>query len=365
MSAIPRRLAPSPTALTLGLISTPLALALLFPVFYLVLRASEIELAQAVDYLARPGTLRIIGRSLLLVVTVSLASALFFIPAAWLTVRTDLAGRRAWTILLTLPLVIPSYVGAFALIGAFGQRGIVQGWLEPLGVERLPSIYGFWGAWLAVTLFAYPYVFLNVRAGLRGIDQALEEVSRTLGKSAWETFWYVTLRQLRPFIAAGMLLVALYTLSDFGAVSIMQYNVFTRAIYIRLIIDLNLAALLSLVLVAFTIVIMAASILAEGRGRYYTQHTRRTPRRVRLGRWQIAAQIFCGLVVLLALLAPLGVVSYWLVNGLRHGEELRDILPPLQRSMRVAALAAGISGLGGAAVRVLAGALFLSGSAAC
>lgn len=323
-------------------ICVPLAALLLFPLLYLLLRASEVDQQAAFDYLSRMSTLRIIGRSLLLVFSVSLTSCLIGIPAAWLTTRTNLIGREWWSVVLTLPLVIPSYVGAFALIGAFGPRGIFQGWLETLfGIERLPPIYGFWGAWFSVTLFSYPYIFLNVRAGLRGIDPALEEASRTLGKTAWETFYRVTLPQLRPFISAGILLVALYTLSDFGAVAMMQYNVFTRAIYLQLGVNLNFAALLSLVLVIFTIAIMAVSILMEGRGQYYTQNIHRKPRLVKLGRWQLAAQLYCFLILGVALIGPMSVVAYWLYNGyIVQGEPLTDIIRPLQSSMRIAALAA-------------------------
>ena len=223
------------------LISVLLAAGLLFPSAYLLVRASEVEPDRALEYLTRRGTLRVIGRSLLLVVSVVASSAAIAIPAAWLTTSTDLIGRRIWTLLLTVPLVIPSYVGAFALIGAIGPKGIVQQWLEPLGIDRLPSIYGFWGAWLSVTLFAYPFAFLSIRAGFKGLDSSLDEASRLLGRSGVETFFRVTLPQLLPSISAGLLLVALYTLSDFGAVAIMQYNVFTRAIYLRMSIDWELA----------------------------------------------------------------------------------------------------------------------------
>ncbi len=332
-------------ALILFAVSLPLAALLLLPVGYLIVRAGAVEPERAITYLTRPGTLRVAGRSLLLMATVAAAACAVAIPAAWLTVRSDLRGRRAWTVLLTMPLVIPSYVGALALVSALGQRGTVRGWLAPLGVERLPSLYGFWGAWLALTLFSYPYVFLSVRAGLRGLDPALEEASYTLGRSQLATFWHVTLRQLLPSISAGALLVALYTLSDFGAVAIMQYNVFTRAIYLRLSLDLELAALLSVVLIALTAGLLAAVALAERRGTYYTRRTPRPPRRVRLGRWQAAAQAFCGLVVLLALVAPMGVLALWLVNGLQQGEALRDVLAPLQRSLRAAGLAAAVSGV--------------------
>lgn len=332
-------------ALVLLAVSLPLTALLLLPAGYLILRAGAVEPEQAIAYLTRPGTLRVVGRSLLLVITVAAAACAVAVPAAWLTVRSDLRGRRAWTVLLTMPLVIPSYVGALALVSMFGQRGMLQGWLAPLGVERLPSLYGFWGAWLALTLFSYPYVFLSVRAGLRGLDPALEEASATLGRSRLATLWHVTLRQLFPSITAGTLLVALYTLSDFGAVAIMQYNVFTRAIYQRLSLDLGLAALLSVVLIVLTAGLLVAVTLAERRRTYYTRRTPRSPRRVRLGRWQAAAQAFCGLIVLLALVAPVGVLAHWLINGLQHGETLRGVLAPLQRSLRAAGLAAAVSGL--------------------
>ena len=321
--------------------AVPLTTLILLPVGYLFVRAAEVAPERAFSMLARPGTLRIMGRSVLLVSSVTAAACLVGVPAAWLTVRSDLKARQLWTVLLALPLVLPSYVGAFALLGALGQRGIVQRWLLPLGVERLPSIYGFWGAWLALTLFAYPYVFLSARAGLRGIDPALEEASYTLGRSHLATFWRVTLPQLLPAISAGALLVALYTLSDFGAVAIMQYNVFTRAIYLRLSLDLDQAALLSVVLVVLTALLLVVVALVERRrGRYYSRRAHYRSRPLPLGRWQPLALTFCVLVVTLALLMPVGVMAYWLVNGLQHGETLRDVLTPLQRSLRASALAA-------------------------
>ncbi|GAB4419524.1 MAG: iron ABC transporter permease [Anaerolineae bacterium] len=327
-------------------IALPLTALVLLPVGYLFVRAAEIEPQRAFSILTRPGTLRVIGRSLLLVLSVSATACLVGVPAAWLTVRSDLKARRLWTVLLTLPLVIPSYIGAFALVGALGPRGMVQRWLQPLGVELWPSIYGFWGAWLALSLFAYPYVFLSTRAGLRGLDPALEEASYTLGRSHLETFWRITLRQALPSISAGALLVALYTLSDFGAVAIMQYNVFTRVIYLRLSLDLDLAALLSVVLVLLTALLLALAMLVErGHGRTASRRAHYRPRPVRLGRWQALALTFCALVVTLALLLPVGVIAYWLVNGLQQGESVRNLLPPLQRSLRASALAALACGL--------------------
>ncbi|MCZ7542346.1 MAG: iron ABC transporter permease [Anaerolineae bacterium] len=325
-----------------------LAALMLLPVGYLALRAVEGG-AEALEYLARPRTLAIIANSAVLAGSVAAASTAIGVPLAWLTVRTDLPGRRFWGVAGALPLVIPSYVSAFALVAALGPRGMVQGLLEPLGVARLPSIYGFFGAWLALTLSTYPYVFLSVRAGLKGIDPALEEASRSLGGSGWRTFWRVTLPQLRPSIVAGALLVALYTLSDFGAVSIMRHDVFTSAIYVQYTASFNrgLAAALALVLVALTLVVIWIEKRAEGRARYYRcgVGARRAPKPARLGRWRLPAALFCGGVTGLALVAPLAVLAFWLARGLAAGEVLRDVGGPALRSIWVSGLAAGAAGL--------------------
>ncbi len=243
---------------------------MLLPLFYLLFRAAGIG-PTALDLILRPRTGQVIWNSSVLTIGVTLASLLIALPLAWLTVRTDLPGRKMWTVLLTLPLVIPSYVGGFALVAMMGPKGILQSWLAPLGVERLPSIYGLPGALWALTLFTYPYLFLSIRAGLRNQDPALEEAANSLGHSRWTTFWRVTLPNLRPAITSGALLVALYTLSDFGAVSLLRFNSFTRAIYVQYLssFDRSLAALLSLILVLMTVALLYSERRIQGRARYY------------------------------------------------------------------------------------------------
>ena len=101
------------------------------------------------------------------------ASAALALPLAWLQVRTDLPGRRLWAVVTVLPLVVPSYVAAYTLLAAFGPRGLVQELLAgPLGVTRLPEIYGFGGAALVMTACSYPYMLLTVRGALAGLDPA-------------------------------------------------------------------------------------------------------------------------------------------------------------------------------------------------
>ncbi|MBI3959821.1 MAG: iron ABC transporter permease, partial [Chloroflexi bacterium] len=193
--------------LPLKIFSLAVALAMLLPLVYLLLRAGAVGFDKAVDLILRTRTLQVIGNSATLALAVTLVSLVISLPLAWLTVRTDLPWRKGWTILATMPLVIPSYVGGFALVAMMGPRGMMQEFLAPLGVERLPSIYGFPGALWALTLFTYPYLFLSVRAGLHNLDPAIEEAARSLGYSGLRAFVQVTLPNLRPAITAGCLLV--------------------------------------------------------------------------------------------------------------------------------------------------------------
>ncbi len=142
-------------------------LLMVAPLVYLVIRASEGG-QELVDLLWRDRTVEILRNTVVLTVVVTLASLALALPIAWLTTRTDLPWRRFWAVITTLPLVIPSYVGAYVVIAALGPRGIVQGWLEPLGVERLPEIYGLFGAALTLTLFTFPYLLLPIRSTLTG-----------------------------------------------------------------------------------------------------------------------------------------------------------------------------------------------------
>jgi iron(III) transport system permease protein len=317
----------------------------LLPLAYLILRAGGGGL-DALRVLERPGTLDLVVKTGVLVAAVTIAATAVGLPLAWLVARTDLPARRLIAIAAPLPLVIPSYVAALALLGAFGPRGLLQQVLErPLGVERLPEIYGFVGAWLALTLSTYPYVFLLTAAALRGLDPALEEAARSLSHAGWSVFRRVTLPALRPSLGAASLLVALYTLSDFGAVSLMQYDALTRSIYLqyRSLFDRTPAAVLALVLVALTIALL---VLEERSRRNVRLHrsasgAERAPQVVALGRWRWPAFTFCVAVLAFFLLAPIGVLVYWSARAVELGHGISFAWEAALSSLSVSALAAG------------------------
>lgn len=314
-----RRRIPAPLLVTAvgvcALVASPLA--------YLVIRAAEAT-QDSWKLILRDRTVWLTIRTLGLAAAVTVAAVALAIPLAWLAIRSDLPGRRMWATLFALPLVFPSYVGAFAILAALGPRGMLQGLLEgPFGIARLPDIGGFPGAFLALTLFTYPYVYLVAAAALRSFDPSLEEASRTLGMSRLTTFRSVTLPLLRPSVAAGGLLVALYTVHDFGAVSMMRFPTFTQAIFLqyKAAFDRTPAAILSLMLVVVAVVVVLAERRASGRARYYRSGpgASRPPRPVSLGHWRWPAVAFSSSVVMLALVLPVSVLVYWLVRGLVAG----------------------------------------------
>ncbi|MGY6500542.1 MAG: ABC transporter permease [Acidimicrobiales bacterium] len=316
------------------------------PLTYLVIRVWEVGWSDAWAIATSDRALDLLVATTVLAASVTVAAVVIAVPLAWLTVRTDLPGRRFWAVVTALPLAIPTYVGGYTFVSALGPRGLVQGWLEPLGVDRLPSIYGFWGAWLVLTLFSYPYVLLTVRAGMRRLDPSIEEASRTLGHGRLSTFWRVVLPQLRPSIGAGALLVALYTLSDFGAVSLLRFDSFTSVIFIRnRVLDLSAVAVYSLMLVLLTIAVLVIEQRTRGSEQHHRLHSGGARRAavIALGRWRWVAVGACAVVVTVALVLPMGVILYWLQRGMSAGEPLRLTTELIMNSVRASALGAVVA----------------------
>ena len=198
-------------------------------------------------------------------------------------------------------------------------------WLQSaFSFDAFPDIYGFPGAWALLTLLSYPYVLLPVRSALSGMDPVQEEAARSLGHSPLSVFFRVVVPNVRHAALAGGLLAALYAMSDFAAVSLLQFDTFTRAIYVQYQASFNrsYAAVLALLLVALTLVILVLEAKARGRATYYRTGTgtRRERAPHRLGAWRWPALGMCAVLALLAVGVPVGVVLWWLVLGVANGE---------------------------------------------
>jgi iron(III) transport system permease protein len=345
--------ADDPIPLGLTVAAAGVAAAVLLPLVWLFRTALGVGTDEAVALLTRQTTVEVFVNSALLVAGVTAASILLGVPLAYLTVRTDLPFARFWTVAVSLPLVIPSYIGAFAFVSAFGPQGAFQRLLAPLGVESLPEIYGFHGAVLVLTLYTYPYVYITARAALKSLDTTLIDAARTLNHSRREAFRHVTLPHIRPAVAAGSLLVALYVLSDFGTPAIMQFDAFTRVIYVEFnAFGRDTATLLSLQLVGLTVFILALESKVSGNER--TAGGGRSGDVVALGRWTLPALALCAGVAGLALVVPLGILLTWLGDTSAVGQGLAFRAEYAVNSVGVAAAAALAATVAGLPVAYLA-----------
>ncbi|WP_324757825.1 ABC transporter permease [Haloarcula sp. GH36] len=301
----------------LSVVALAISLVVLSPLVWLFLQAGEIEFARAVELLTSETTVSVTLNTVALVGGVTLFAIALGVPLAILTVQTDLPFKRFWTITSALPLVVPSYIGAFAFVSAFGPHGELADLLAPLGIEQIPTIYGLHGAILVLTLFTYPYVFLTTRASLLSFDGTVVEAARSLNHTRWQAFRRVTFPQIAPGIAAGALLVALYTLSDFGTPAIMQYDVFTRMIYNEFgARRLDYASVLSMLLLVMALGILAVeSRLSADRDGAYVNSGGRRPGEIKLGIWKVPAVLFCAGIAALCLALPVGILLQWLVRS--------------------------------------------------
>jgi iron(III) transport system permease protein len=311
------------------------------PFAYLLVRSAA-DLGALWDVVASRRALLPLMRSVALAVTVSCSAAAVGTTAAWLVARTDVPGRTLWRVLLPLPLVFPSFIGATVFLAAFAPGGLLDAFVEPFGINRIPSIDGFIGSFLVLTLFTYPYVYLPVAARLRQLPPSIEESSRLLGRGPRSTFFSVVLPQARGAVLAGGLLVFLYVVSEFGVVQLMRYETLTRLIYSTRLLDRQTSMAASLLLGIVALLIIAIERMVAGR-RHVLGSRATQPLVVPLkGARNVASAGLCGLVGL-ALIVPAGVMIWWAVRGsgvgdLRH--DLAELGPAVLNTAGVSVIAA-------------------------
>lgn len=286
------------------------------PVVYLLLRAFDADPGELTGIVLRARNLTLLGNTLKLVAVVLTLGTLIALPMAWLATRSDMRHKGALAFLMTLPLAIPGYVMAYALIGLSGYYGFASVWFG----LTLPPIRGLWGAGLALTLYTFPYLFLNLRSAFLGMDPAFEETALSLGQSRLAVFRRIVLPQLLPALVASWLVVGLYVIGDFGAIALMRYEVFSLAIYTQYVgaFDRTYAAWLSLALLAITVAALAGQRAALRHSRFArlgpgaSRPARPTP----LGPWRWPARAFVLAVAAGALGLPLLVLAHWMRLGL-------------------------------------------------
>ena len=247
--------------------------------------------------------------------SVACLTLLLGVSTAWLVTRIEFPGRRLWEGALVLPLAMPTYVLAYIYSYLLGFGGPVEHvWQLVAGPQaRIFSPQSYLGATLVMTLDTFPFVYLLSRSALLNLNVSFEEVSRASGISRLKTLWLVTLPLMRPSIAAGLALVILYVVSDFGAVSLLRYQTLTYAVFQQMTgrSDNTAASILSLLLVGLALLFLVTERWFRHRSRFYQTTGRyRRPERHRFG-W-LGTTLVTGYLVLVVG-ASFGLPAYLLV----------------------------------------------------
>jgi len=176
---------------------------------------------------------RVAANTALLLLLVGAASGVLGTALAWLVAGHDFPGRSLFAWSLLLPLAVPGYVLAVVFAGALDYAGPLQSWLREAvhpGL-RLPPIRSIGGAALVLTLCLYPYVYMLARVAFESTGRRPLEVAQSLGLDRRAAFRRALLPLARPAVAAGVALVCMETLADFGVVAALNVDTFTTAIY--------------------------------------------------------------------------------------------------------------------------------------
>jgi len=250
-----------------------------------------------------------------LAASVACLTLLLGVSTAWLVTRIEFAGRRLWEGALVLPLAMPTYVLAYIYSYLLGFGGPVEHvWQLVAGPQaRIFSPQSYLGATLVMTLDTFPFVYLLSRSALLNLNVSFEEVSRASGISRLKTLWLVTLPLMRPSIAAGLALVILYVVSDFGAVSLLRYQTLTYAVFQQMTgrSDNTAASILSLLLVGLALLFLVTERWFRHRSRFYQTTGRyRRPERHRFS-W-LGTTLVTG-YLMLVVGASFGLPAYLLI----------------------------------------------------
>ncbi len=287
-------------------------ISMLLPLVYLAVRAFEGDPQVLMELVFRRRTADLLLNTLLLTAGVLGLTTLIGLPLAWLTTRASIPFKRTITILSVMPLAVPGYVMAYSLLSLGGTNGLLAGIGFPI-----PRPTGLLGATIALSLYSFPYMFLNIRASILGMDPATEESARSLGMRPARVFISVVVPMLTPGLVAGWLIVTLYTLGDFGAVALMRYEVFSYVIYTQYVgaFDRVYASALALMLLVLTSipVILEARLLRSGRFARIGSGVARRAHLIRTGAWTPLAWAFLIVVFGASLGLPIFTLVYWMV----------------------------------------------------
>ena len=314
----------------------------LLPTFYLIWRFLTFTRSY-VSFFRSWNVFDLLLNTMLLFIFVVISSLILGLLISIILVRFNIPGSKILFTLSVLPLVIPSYIGALTYVSAFSPKGLFVQLFSSFGINEIAGIDGFFGSWLVLTLFTYPYVVLICSSALRNLDSTVEDAARSLGKNRFNVYTQVVIPRLKKPIIFSGLLVGLYVISDFGAVSLMRYSTLTKAIYSYYEFNINGDPVIfySSILIVLALLI---SFIQRGSEEARSAKVSGTPKiseKTNLSpRSKVLIYTFLSLVIFSGLILPISVLSYWLIRGLSAGNSVRAVFGGVVGSLSVSLLAA-------------------------
>ncbi|MFE8069586.1 iron ABC transporter permease [Marinobacteraceae bacterium S3BR75-40.1] len=265
-----------------------------------------------------------IGNTLQLMFGVGILTLFLGVATAWVVTLCEFPGRRIMEWALLLPFAVPAYVIAYVYTDLLEYAGMVQvqlrdwfGWSSPEDYW-FPTIRSMGGAITMLGLVLYPYVYLLARAAFLEQSPSLFAVSRSLGHSAWGTFFRVVLPVARPALAVGMSLVLMETLNDFGTVDYFAVRTLTAGLFDTWMNLGNVggAAQIAVTMLGFVVLLVTIERYSRRRQKQYSaRESRQALQRFRLSPlWRAACLVLCGFPVVLGFVIPAAVLGLYAWN---------------------------------------------------
>ena len=259
----------------------------------------------------------------LIIIGTSIGTLIIGVGSAWLVTTYNFTGKKFLEWALLLPFAVPPYILAYTFTGLFDSYGTANNLVRDLFALPnefifFPKLRNVYGSSIVFSFTLYPYVYLVSRMAFINQSRSMLEVGRTLGYNKFQIFYKLSMPAIRPAIIAGLMLVLMETISDFGAVEHFAVNTFTTGIFSAWfgLYDFHtakqLAALLLIVVISFLIL----EKYSRRKSRYSSGSNVFSPIAAeKLNGFQnIFASLFCFIPVFVGFVLPNIQLGYWALN---------------------------------------------------
>lgn len=208
-----------PGHLLIAIVLAYLGILIVAPIAAILHGAFERGLGAFLTALSQPDVLHALGLTFALSAAAVALNTVFGVLIAWVLVRPRFRGRSLVNGLVDLPFVVSPVIAGYAILLLFGRRG----WFAPLvQASGIQVAFALPGMLLATLFVSLPFVIREVMPVLEAMGTEQEQMAHTLGASGWQTFWRVTLPNIRWGVLYGITLTLARTLGEFGAVLVVS-----------------------------------------------------------------------------------------------------------------------------------------------